>query len=119
MDQFDFREHWRIVVETVENDFAPANDDGQQVVEVMCNASGKSSNRFHALGSADSSSSRCGVLPRDSVPAFRPQDFVGAGQIGGAAFHALFQFIVMPEDFVQIASVGDVADMEQHAGFPS
>jgi hypothetical protein len=85
----------------------------------VCNASRKSSNGLHALGSADflfePFAASFGTIPFCN---FRAQDFVCAGEIGGAAFHALFQFIVRClEILFESLSVGDVADMEQHRGF--
>ena len=116
MDQFDFRKHWRIIVKTVENDFASADNNGQQVVEVVCNTSRQSSNRLHALSASDFLFEPFAASFR-AIPFrnFRPQDFVGSGQIGGAAFHTLFQFVMgRLKILFKSLAIGDVADMKKH-----
>ena len=120
MDQSNFRQHCRIVVKAVQNDFASADNNGQQIVEVVCDTSGESSNRLHALSSADflfeplASSFR--AIPFRN---FRPQDFVGSGQIGRAAFHTLLQFVMgRLKILFKSLAIGDVADMKQHRRLP-
>jgi hypothetical protein len=101
--------------EPAEQDFTPANDHGQQVIEIMSDTAGKPSDRFHlvrALNLTFQPFSRVfGPVPLGNLAA---KHLVGAGKGGRSALYAAFEFVGCALPFERDALVlADVADVEQ------
>src|SRR5262245_37996651 len=90
-----------VVAEASEQYFASADNDRQQIVEIVGDAAGQTADRFHFVSALD-----LGFQPLTRVFGpitlgdFFPQDFVGTRQRSGSVLHAELELIVGPLQFL-------------------
>src|SRR5262245_60734896 len=104
-----------VVAESSEQHLASADNDRQQIVEIVCDAAGQTADRFHFMSALNLSlQSLTGVFSPITLRDFFTQDFVGARERSGSVLHAELEFVIGPLQFLFEALVfRDVAHMQE------
>ena len=95
--------------------FTTANDNSQQVIEIVSDAAGQTANRFHFVSALNLAfEPLTGLFRTITLGNLLPKNFIGAGELGRSALHSEFEFVVCVLEFLFKALVcTDVPHVKQ------